>query len=58
VVLGFKDFKSALGGATKMLSGAALDARNKAWDEYMASLDSHGGVKLVSTGLRILLGEW
>ncbi len=58
VVLGFKDFKSALGGATKMLSGAALDARNKAWDEYMDSLDSHGGVKLVSSGLRILLGEW
>lgn len=58
VVLGFKDFKSALGGATKMLSGAALDARNKAWDEYMDSLNSHGGVKLVSSGLRIQLGEW
>jgi hypothetical protein len=55
VIVGFKDFKSALGGVNKMLSDAEKKARDKAWDEYVAS---NGGVKLIRSGLRVRLGSW
>ena len=55
VILGFKDFKAAIGGADKLLSEQALAARGKGWDEFRAT---RGGVKSVRTGLRVLLGQW
>jgi len=58
VISGFKDFKAALGGANKLISGPSLDARNKAWGELMANFDSHGGVRLVRDGMRVLMGQW
>lgn len=55
VILGYKSMEAALGGPNKMVSGEALEARQKAWDDYM---DSHGGVRLVGSGMRVLLGAW
>ena len=55
VIQGYKDMNSAMGGAGSMVTGAAKTAREKAWDEYMAS---HGGVEIVGTGMRVLLGAW
>ncbi len=55
VINGFKDFKAAIGGADKLLTEQALAERDKGWDEFRAT---HGGVKLVRTGLRVLLGQW
>ncbi|HKK12538.1 MAG TPA: hypothetical protein VJ945_06880 [Flavobacteriaceae bacterium] len=55
VINGYTDFKAAIGGDAKLLSGAALEARNKGWDEFRAS---SGDVRVVRTGLRILLGQW
>ena len=55
VIIGFKDIKTALGGPNKLLTGAALSARKKAWDEFRAN---DGGVSLVGSGMRVLLGAW
>lgn len=55
VILGFKDFKGAMGGAEQYLTDAEKKARDKAWDEYMAS---HGGVRVVRSGVRVLMGNW
>ena len=55
VIAGYKDFKTAIGGTNSLLSGAALDARNKAWDEFLAT---NGGVRMVRSGLRVRLGNW
>jgi hypothetical protein len=55
VIIGFKDIKTALGGPNKLLSGAALSAREKAWDEFRSS---DGGVSVVGSGMRLLLGAW
>ncbi len=55
VIIGFKDVKTALGGPNKLLTGAALSARKKAWDEFRAN---DGGVSLVGSGMRVLLGAW
>jgi hypothetical protein len=55
VIIAFKDIKTALGGPNKLLTGAALSAREKAWDEFRAS---DGGVSVVSSGMRVLLGAW
>ena len=55
VVNGYKDFKAAIGGDSKLLSGAALDARNKGWDVFRAT---GGEVRVVRTGLRVLMGQW
>ncbi|WP_372974506.1 hypothetical protein [Muriicola sp.] len=54
-ILGYKDMKSALGGPNQLLSGPALAARQKAWDAYRAS---NGGVEVVGSGMRVLLGAW
>jgi hypothetical protein len=55
VMVGFKDMKASIGGVNKMLTGDALKAREKAWDDFIAS---NGGVEVVGSGLRILLGAW
>lgn len=55
VIAAFKDMNSAMGGANQLVSGAALTARQKAWDAYMAA---HGGVEMVGSGMRVLLGAW
>ncbi len=54
-IMGFKDFKAGIGGATSLMSAAAVTARDKAWSEFMAN---HGGVRLVRSGLRVRLGQW
>ncbi len=55
VIIGYKDFKSAMGGSDILRNEAEKAASEKAWDEYMAS---HGGVDVVRSGLRIQLGSW
>ena len=55
VIVGFEDFKSAMGGTDILMSDAAKAARDKAWDEYM---DSHGGVRMIRSGLRVMMGNW
>ncbi len=55
VLLGYKDFKSAMGGSNMLRNDEQKAASEKAWDEFMAS---HGGVEVVRSGLRILLGTW
>lgn len=54
-IIGYKDMQTAMGGREKMFTGAALAAREKAWNEFMAN---HGGVKVVRSGMRFLLGAW
>lgn len=55
VIIGFKDMKSAMAGPNSLLTGTALTAREKAWDEFQAS---NGGVSVIRSGMRILLGAW
>jgi hypothetical protein len=55
VIIGFKDIKTAIGGPNKLLTGSALKAREKAWDDFRAN---DGGVTMVRSGMRILLGAW
>jgi len=55
VIQGYKDFKSAMGGMDGLLSPEQVDARRKAWKEFG---ETNGGVKLIRTGTRILLGKW
>lgn len=55
VINGFKDFKSALGGAGSLRSDSEKEASREAWDEYRST---NGGVRLVRSGLRIQLGQW
>lgn len=55
VINGFKDFKAAIGGADKLMNDKEQAERSKGWDEFRAN---SGEVKLVRTGLRVLLGQW
>jgi hypothetical protein len=55
VVLGFKDFKAAFGGPDHLVPDAMRSARDKAWDEYMASIE---GARIVHSGLRVLMKAW
>ena len=55
VILGYKDFKTAMGGSDMLRTDDQKKAAEKAWDEYM---DSHGGVNVVRSGLRVQLGTW
>jgi hypothetical protein len=54
-ISGFKTMKAAMGGQNSLLSGAALTAREKAWDEFLAT---NGGAEVLRSGMRILLGAW
>ena len=55
VINGFKDFKSAIGGADIMRTDAQKSANTKAWKEF---LDSDGDSHLVRSGLRVRMGQW
>ena len=55
VINGFKDFKTAMGGAGLLRTDAEKEAASKAWDEHR---ENGGDVKLVRSGLRILLKSW
>lgn len=55
VINGFKDFKAAIGGANKLMTDQARAARDKGWEEFRAT---NGGVRVVRTGMRILMGQW
>lgn len=54
-VVGFKDMKSAIGGAGALLPEKEREARAKAWTERQAK---NGDVEIIGSGLRILLGAW
>jgi len=55
VVNGFKDFKSAIGGAGVLRSEAEKKANGKAWQTF---LDNNGESHLVRSGLRVRVGQW
>ncbi len=55
VLNGFKDFKSALGGAEMMRTDAQNTASTKAWKEFLAT---NGGSRLVRSGLWVRMGKW
>jgi hypothetical protein len=55
VIQGYKDFKSAMGGMDKLLPPKEVEARGKAWKEFG---ETNGGVKVIRSGTRILLGKW
>jgi len=54
-VVGFKDMKSAIGGAGALLPEKAREARQKAQTERRAN---DGNVEIKGSALRILLGAW
>jgi hypothetical protein len=55
IIVGFKDFKSALGGAYILRTEAEREASSKAWKERM---ENQGDVSFIRSGLRILLKSW
>ena len=55
IIAAFKTFKAALAGVGPLIPANKQDAYNKAWKEYT---DTSGGVTMISTSMRILLGEW
>lgn len=55
VINGFKDFKSAIGGANAMRNPAEKTARTKSWKEFQ---DTKGESHLVWSGTRIRMGQW
>ncbi len=55
VIQGFKDFKSAIGGASAMRTDAENAAADKAWSTF---LETNGESHLVRSGLRVRLGQW
>jgi hypothetical protein len=55
VINGFKDFKSAMGGANHLRSDAQKTANDKAWQKF---LDDNGESHLVRSGLRVRMGQW
>lgn len=55
VIMGYKDFKSAMSGIDGLLSADQVEARKKAWKEFG---ENHGGVQVIRSGTRILLGKW
>lgn len=55
VIQGYKDFKSAMAGIDALLTPDQVEARGKAWKEF---LETNGGVEVVRNGTRILLGKW
>ena len=55
IIAAFKTFKAAMAGVGPLIPADKRDAFSKAWKEYT---ETDGGVTVVSTSLRILLGEW
>lgn len=54
-LVGFEDFKGAIGGASAGLSTEQRAARDAGWKTFQ---ENNGGVRLVRSGLRVRLGEW
>ena len=55
VIVGFKDFKAAMGGATAGMSSDQKKARDASWKTFR---ENNGGVRLVRSSLRVRLGQW
>lgn len=55
VINGFKDFKSAMGGAAILRTDAQNKANDKAWKMF---LETNGESHLVRSGLRVRMGKW
>lgn len=55
IITAFKTFKAAMAGVGPLIPADKRDAFNKAWKEYT---EASGEVTVVSTSMRILLGEW
>lgn len=55
VVTGFKNFKAAMGGVTKLVPDENKKAFQKAWQE---SREEGGDVKLIRSSTRVRLGSW
>ncbi|MBT8283628.1 MAG: hypothetical protein KJO86_07845, partial [Muriicola sp.] len=55
VITGHKNFKSAMGGSDAVFTDAEKKARDKAWNTFR---ETNGGVKLIRSGTRVMLGMW
>ncbi len=55
IITGFKTFKAAIAGVMDLIPAAERDAWGKAWAE---SNQAGGGSDMISSSMRILLGEW
>ena len=55
VLVGFKDFKGAIGGARAGLTDEQKASRDASWKTFD---ETNGGVKLVRSGLRVRVGQW
>ena len=55
VIQGFKDFKTAIGGASAMRTDAENTAADKVWQKF---LDENGESHLVRSGMRVRVGVW
>ncbi len=54
-LVGFKDFKGAIGGASAGLTTEQRAARDAGWKTFQ---ENNGGVRMVRSGLRVRLGQW
>jgi hypothetical protein len=55
VIVGYKDFKGAMGGASAGLTDKQKAERDADWKTFQ---DNNGGVRMVQSGLRVRLGQW
>ncbi len=55
VLVGYKDFKAAIGGARAGMTDDQKAARDASWKTFT---ESNGGVRMVRSGLRVRVGQW
>lgn len=55
VLVGTKDFKGAIGGASAGLTPEQKAARDASWKTFG---ENNGGVRMIRSGLRVRLGQW
>lgn len=55
VLVGYKDFKGAIGGARAGLTDDQKASRDASWKTFD---ETNGGVRMVRSGLRIRIGKW
>ena len=55
VLVGYKDFKGAIGGDNANLSDEQKASRDASWKTFM---ETNGGMRLVRSGLRVRVGQW
>lgn len=55
VLVGYKDFKGAIGGARAGLTDDQKASRDASWKTFD---ETNGGVRMVRSGLRIRVGKW